>query len=98
MTFSDVCLCGLRTSQLPNPQQADDNEASALCDSFNIKDTYWRGLFALSILCGLGNAKACSPRMGTRTAPTPFLYIKENLTRTIKAESGVFRGYTNNNF
>ena len=40
--------------------------------------SYWRGLTALSILCGLGNAKALVPRMGRRTAPTPFLYTKKN--------------------
>ena len=33
---------------------------------------YWRGLSALSILCGKGNAKACSPRMGKETDTYAF--------------------------
>jgi hypothetical protein len=34
--------------------------------------SYWRGLTALSILCGLGNAKACVSRMGKETDTYAF--------------------------
>ena len=61
-------------------QQADDNEASrgAYLYTIIIYSSFWRGLTALSILCDVGNAKACESRMGRRTALTPFLCIKEN--------------------
>ena len=60
------------------PQQTDDNEASAWYVSIyhNLYSPYWRGLTALSILCGLGNARAFDARMGKKQTPTPFLYLK----------------------
>ena len=67
-TFSNVCRCGPRTSQLPNLQPSNDNEASAWYVSIYIiiHSSYWRGLTALSILCDLGNARACGSRMDRR--------------------------------
>ena len=44
-----------------------------------IYSSFWRGLTALSILCGLGNARAYDSRMGRRAVPTPFLCTKENI-------------------
>jgi len=32
-TFSNVCRCDTRISQIPQPQQTDDNEASTWCVS-----------------------------------------------------------------
>ena len=67
--------------KLLTSQQADDNETSAWSVSIYLSliySSFWRGLTALSILCDVGNAKAFGSRMGRRTAPTPFLYTKEN--------------------
>ena len=79
-TFSDVCRCRARTSQLPYLQQADDNEASTWCVSIYLilYSPCWRGLTALSILCRLGNAKACALGMGKETDTYAFfVYLRE---------------------
>ena len=82
-TFSDVCRCRARTSQLPNLQQADDNETSAWSVSIYLSirySSFWRGLTALSILCDVGNAKAFGSRMGKETDSYAFFVCLNKLT------------------
>ena len=91
-TFSNVCRCEPRTSQTLTPQQTDDNEASTLCVSIHLilYSSYWRGLSALSILCGVGNAKAFGSRIGKETDTYAFFVYMLTLNMTFKAKSGVF--------
>ena len=75
-TFSDVCLVSYELRKFTNPQQADSNEdvrVVRICYALPLVYSiwywlycisYWRGLDALLILCGKGNAKACDSRMG----------------------------------
>ena len=74
-TFSNVCRCVSRISQIPNPQQTDDNETSTWSVSIYLNliySSFWRGLSALSILCGLGDARAFDTRMDRRTDTYAF--------------------------
>ena len=81
-TFSNVCRCRARTSQLPNLQQADDNRSVCVVRLFvyPFGHIYIRtgvGLRTLSILCRLGNAKACALRMDERADTYAiFVYMK----------------------
>ena len=73
-TFSDVCRCGPRTSQLPNLQQADGNGASTWCVSIYlfIYSSYWRGLTALSILCRWAMRRPLDPGWAEETGTCAF--------------------------
>ena len=73
-----LCITNFANSQSHSRQMTTRRLRGAYLYTFNIYSSFWRGLTALSILCGKGNAKACYARMGRRTAPTPFLYTKEN--------------------
>ena len=78
-TFSNVCRCEQRTSQIPKPQQTDDNEASrgAYLYTLNTYSSFWRGLTALSILCGEAMRRPVVPGWAEKQTPTPFLCMKE---------------------
>ena len=43
-----------------------------------IYSSFWRGLTALSILCGVGNARAFDTRVGEIRLLRLFLYIRAN--------------------
>ena len=82
-TFSNVCRCRARTSQLPNLQQVDDNRSVCVVRLFvypfgHIYIHTGVGLRTLSILCRLGNAKACCALRMDERADTYaiFVYMK----------------------
>ena len=75
-TFSNVCRCALRISQIPQPQQTDDDEASSwcvysisLCD-VTISVLAWANCVVYPVW--RGNARACRARMDTRTDTCAF--------------------------
>ena len=78
-TFSNVCRCALRISQVPKPQQADDNEASTWYVSIYliIYSSYWRGLTALSILCGEAMREPVEPGWAERNRHLRLFCISE---------------------
>ena len=75
-TFSNVCRCGLRTSQTRQHPHSRQMTTKRLRGTFLytiiIYSSCWRGLTALSILCGKGNAKARYARMGKETDTHAF--------------------------
>lgn len=77
-TFSNVCLDGLRTSQIPNPiegQMTTRRLRGTFLYIYMLYSPYWRGLTALSILSGIGQWEGLvSRRIGREQAPAPFLY------------------------
>ena len=77
------------------PQQADDNR-DVYVERIYIPCYYivrsGVGWWALSILCGKGNAKACSPRMGKRTDTYAFFVYLLTWNRSEMAEFGVLGG------
>ena len=78
-TFSNVCRCEIRTSQIPKPQQTDDNETST-CGAYlyTYYSSFWRGLMSVVYPVWRGNAKACISRMGKRTDTYAFFVCKQD--------------------
>ena len=77
-TFSNVCRCEQRTSQTLNHNRQMTTETSAWCVSICliIYSSCWRGLTALSILCGWAVRRPLAPGWTKKQTPTPFLYHK----------------------
>ena len=76
-TFSNVWRCESWISQIPKPQQTDDNETST-CGAYLYTIYIVRsgvGWWALSILCGKAMREPTIPGWAEEQTPTPFLCI-----------------------
>lgn len=63
-----------------------------------IYSSFWRGLTALSILCGLGNARACDSRMGREQHLRLFCILRRTIKNKELLTFGVLIGYDNGLF
>ena len=77
-TFSNVCCCGPRTSQLPNPQQADDNETStcgAYLYTLNLYSSFWRGLMSVVYPVWVGQCEGLWTQDGQKNRHLRLFYV-----------------------
>ena len=80
-TFSNVCHCGLRISQIPNPTAGRWQPKRLRVMRFYIPYFILYRILGVSAWASCvvypvleGNARACSPRMDIEQTPAPFLW------------------------
>ena len=81
-----------RKSVAHNRQMTTETSAWYVSIYLIIYSSCWRGLTALSILCGWAVRRPLAPGWTKKQTPTPFLYHKLNLRLKVKLPNlGVYR-------